>query len=214
MTQHIWGDVHRDFSSQDWIDKPSIFAEFAINYFPHHGDLLELGAGLGQDSRFFAEAGYNVIATDIEPSILELDQSKMGADIQERIQFQQLDMRQPFPIADNSFDIVYAHLSLHFFDEATTRKIFAEIGRILKHDGVLAFLVRSKKDPGYGTGHLVEEDFYQIDKLTQRYFSAHAARDFNPTLETIICDEQGETYKDRLKSIHNLVRYIGKKKAF
>lgn len=211
MAKSVWQDLHKDYSGRDWIDKPSIFAEQVIDLFPHSGDLLELGAGLGQDSRFFAAAGYNVIATDLESSILELDQDKMSADIQSRIQFQQMDMRQPFPIEDQSFNIVYAHLSLHYFERAKTREIFAEIYRILKPEGVFAFLANSTDDPEYNDGFELEKDFFQIDKTSKRYFSIDSAREFADKFDVVLLDNKGETYKDRAKGVHNLIRFVGKK---
>ncbi|MEK7152399.1 MAG: class I SAM-dependent methyltransferase [Patescibacteria group bacterium] len=212
MVQGIWSDLHKSYGNQDWIDKPSLFAEDASNFFPHHGELLELGAGLGQDSRFFAEAGYNVIATDIEPTILKLDQKNIADDFRERIQFQQMDLRQPFPIEDKSFDIVYAHLSLHYFDTETTKRVFAEIERVLKPGGILAFLVNSTDDPEYGTGTLLEPDFYQIEKATKRYFSIDTVNELVEKFDIKLLDNHGETYKDRKKGVHNLIRFIGKKR--
>ena len=65
-----WKDLHTNYQSQTWIEKPSIFAETAIQYFPKRGTLLELGAGLGQDSVFFAKQGYDVLSSDIDVSSL------------------------------------------------------------------------------------------------------------------------------------------------
>lgn len=214
MSNTPWQDLHKHYQGQEWIDKPSIFAEEALVHFPHSGDVLELGAGLGQDSRFFAEAGYRVIATDIEQTILDVDQLKVSPDIAGRIQFQLLDMRQPFPIADESFDIVYAHLSLHYFDNATTKQIFAEIVRTLKKGGIFAFLVNSTADPEYNNGTRLEEDYFMIDDTPKRYFSIDSVSQLvMDTFDTILLDDKGETYKYRAKGVHNLVRYIGKKKS-
>lgn len=58
MNDNTWSDLHDNYKTKAWIDKPSIFAETAIAYFPAKGKILDLGAGLGQDSRFFAERGY------------------------------------------------------------------------------------------------------------------------------------------------------------
>lgn len=41
----VWRDLHKNYKEQDWIDKPSIFAEQALPYFPKGGIVLELGAG-------------------------------------------------------------------------------------------------------------------------------------------------------------------------
>lgn len=66
MSNDIWSDLHQTYKEQDWIDKPSIFAEQAIKYFPKQGKVLELGAGQAQDGCFFASQGYEVTATDMK----------------------------------------------------------------------------------------------------------------------------------------------------
>ncbi len=159
----FWSDLHKHYKTQDWIDKPSLFAAQAVEFFPSRGKLLELGAGLGQDSRFFAEYGYEVTSTDLEQTAMDIDKRKVSSDIKDRVEFKQLDMRQPFPFEDKSFDIVYSHLALHYFDSTTTQHVFDEIARVLRPGGILAFLVNSTSDPEYGTGSPIESDFYQVE---------------------------------------------------
>lgn len=53
----IWKELHSHYQQQSWIEKPSIFAQNTIQYFPQAGTVLELGAGHGQDSIFFARKG-------------------------------------------------------------------------------------------------------------------------------------------------------------
>jgi hypothetical protein len=56
----IWSKIHDSYSAQDWINKPSLFAQSVSQYFPRTGSLLEIGGGLGQDSKYFKELGYDV----------------------------------------------------------------------------------------------------------------------------------------------------------
>lgn len=65
-----WKDLHSNYQKQSWVEKPSIFAETAIQYFLVNGKILELGAGHGQNRFFFAERGYDVLSSDIETSYL------------------------------------------------------------------------------------------------------------------------------------------------
>ncbi len=120
-------------------------------------------------------------------------------------------MRRPLPFDDASFDIVYAHLSLHYFDRQTTEQIFAEMYRILKPKGLLAFFTNSTNDPEYNTGTQIEADFFEIEGTTKRYFSVESAKQFAYAFRSVLVDNKGETYKDRAKGIHNLIRFIGTK---
>lgn len=58
----VWKELHSSYQEQDWIKKPSLFAETVIQYFPKSGKILELGAGHGQDTVFFTKQGYEVVS--------------------------------------------------------------------------------------------------------------------------------------------------------
>jgi SAM-dependent methyltransferase len=213
MSDKVWTNLHGRYQQQDWADKPSLFAETAVEYFPATGKVLELGAGLGQDSRFFAGRGYDVVCSDLEQATLEQTRAKLPSSLSRKIMFQKADLRDELPFEDASFDVVYAHLSLHYFDYETTVRLFGEIQRILKPGGVLAFFTNSVHDPEYDTGTKLEDDFFQIGDFAKRYFSVDSARAFTRYFDINLLDDHGETYKDRAIGVHSLVRFIGTKQA-
>lgn len=208
-----WTNLHKRYKSQDWSQKPSLFAETAITYFPKHGRIVELGAGLGQDSRFFAEHGYDVVSTDLKEEALQERYASLPDGIKQRITIQKTDLRDELPFETASFDVVYAHLSLHYFDHETTVRLFDEIKRVLKPQGMLAFFVNSVHDPEYSTGEKLEADYFQIGNTAKRYFSVDTARAFTRFFDVMLLDDHGETYKDSAIGVHNLVRFIGTKQA-
>lgn len=209
---NIWDGLHQKYQSTDWIDKPSFFSQEAIQYFPKKGKLLELGAGQGQDSRFFASHGYKIISTDVSDFALNLSQGKTKTNLKDNISWQQIDISQPLPFNDNSFDIVYSHLAVHYFDKKITQQIFSEIYRVLKPNGIVALLTNSVSDPEYGTGKKLEEDFFELDAhFKKHFFSVLSIKKFAKLFEIIVTDNHGVTYKDRAKGVENLIRFIGKK---
>lgn len=208
-----WTDLHNNYKTKDWVEKPSIFAETAITYFPQNGKVLDLGAGLGQDSRFFAEHGYEVTSTDLKETALKERFATLSEEVKRRTTIQKTDLREELPFADAAFDVVYAHLSLHYFNYETTVRLFGEIRRILKPGGVFAFFVNSVHDPEYNTGEKLEDDYFQIDKTAKRYFSVDAARAFTRYFDTNLLDDKGETYKDNAIGVHNLIRFIGTRRV-
>jgi len=207
-----WKLIHKKYARAEWIQKPTLFAKFAIRYFPPHGAVLDLGAGQGQDSRFFATRGYRVVSTDFSPLAIKISKQKTPAPLSRRIAFKRVDLSRPLPFQSNIFEVVYAHLSLHYFDRATTFRLFKNIHRILKPGGVLAVLVNSIHDKEYGGGTRLGQDFYLIDGIAKKYFNPQTIAPFVWAFKTIIRDERGETYKDRAKGVHNLIRFIGIKK--
>lgn len=210
MTNKNWVELHENYKNQSWIDKPSIFAEQAIRYFPDEGKILELGAGQAQDGCFFAQHGYDVLSTDIEKTALELAKQK-AKDRNVALKVVKVDLRNELPFDSEGFDVVYAHLSLHYFDHETTRRLLGEIRRVLKPGGILAFLTNSVNDPEYATGKAIEPDYFLIDETEKRYLSEATTRAFTHHFEIKILDELGETYKDNDKGVHNLVRFVGSK---
>jgi SAM-dependent methyltransferase len=206
-----WKLKHQtDYKNTDWIHKPSLFARDAVRYFPPRGRVLDLGAGQGQDSRYFAQQGYDVVSTDLEDAALALNLAKTTGITQGKINIKKLDLTEPFPFKNQEFDVVYAHLSLHYFDTPTTHRIFSEVHRVLKKGGVFAFFVNSVDDPQYGTGPQLETDYFQIEKIAKRFFSLESASFFTERFETVLLDNKGETYKDREKGVHGLIRFVGK----
>jgi SAM-dependent methyltransferase len=202
--KEIWQKIHSDYSKKDWVNKPSIFAEQVLKYFPKDGSLIELGGALGQDSLFFVSKGYDVLLTDLSSEVLK--EGQMSG-----LRTKQVDIGKPLPFPDNSFDVVYAHLSLHYFDRLVTHKVFDEISRILKSEGILAALFNSTTDPEYGTGTRIENNFFEINSIKKRFFSVDAIKEFVEDYDVLLLDDSGETYKDNAKGVKNLVRFVGRK---
>jgi len=71
----------------------------------------------------------------------------------------------------NSFDVIYAHLSLHYFTHQTTKKLFCKLYNILKKSGLLFFKCKSTNDLLYGQGHKIEEDMYNLGGHVHHFFN-------------------------------------------
>ncbi len=130
------------------------------------GTILELGCGSGQDTRFLTEHGFQVLATDFSEEALRLTrQTAPNAGVQP------LDLSEPFPFADESFEIVVAGLSLHYFSWQKTLEILQEIHRCLALNGLL--LARFNAVRGLvqrNVGKRLEENYFLVDGLPRRFF--------------------------------------------
>ncbi len=216
VSEHLkeyWTEMHQRYSAHGLGVRTTKFAQEVVEYLPKSGSLLDLGAGQGQDSRFFAEHGFTVTSTDLTPAPLELSKAlaeKAGL----TITFQEVDVSQPLPFADSTFDVVYSHMALHYFDKHATEQMFADIHRVLKPNGILATLLNTTADPEITNPDFrkIEQDFYQSPTgILKRYFSVESMRTFTMNyFEEIILDTNGKTYKD---DIETLIRFIGKKKS-
>lgn len=145
------------------------FAGAVVQAVPDKGSLLDVGCGNGTDSMFFAENGFTVTAVDFSESGIDAlngAAKERGLSIASSVG----DISKTLPYNDNSFDVVYAHLSLHYFDDETTKRVFAEMHRVLKKGGHFFVKCKSVDDPLYGVGEEVGPDMYLSDH-TRHFFS-------------------------------------------
>lgn len=191
MKKDYWDKQHTKYKEEDWIDLPSIFAEFAIKYFPESGRILELGAGQGQDSRYFAKHGYYVVSTDNNPVALKESKEKLEEQKLNNIELENVLLGHKLPYKDGEFDVVYAHLSLHYFDDKTTKAVFNEIYRVLKKDGIFAFFTNSTSDPEYKSGTMLENDLFEIEGKQKRFFTVESAKQYAASFTPIVADNNG-----------------------
>ena len=209
--QDHWQSKLRRYTTEEWAEKPSLFAEFAVTYFPASGNLLELGTGSGQDSIWFASKGYKVTQTDVIDDVFE-DIKKRAAKNKVQLEQKVLDLWQPLEFAENSFDVVYAQLSLHYFDAKRTSELFKEINHVLKPGGTFALMLNSKDDPEYGAGEEIEPGYFQVEKLRKRYFNVEDARKYLNDFEIVVLNNEGQTYKDLAKGVRNQIQAICRSK--
>jgi len=137
-----------------WIEK------YEDVFMSHKGKLLDLGCGVGQYSKYFLDKGFEVMSADISARALDYLSKKTP-----QIETVMLDMTEPLPFADNSFDVVFANLSIHFFSENDTQSLVAEIKRILKDDGIFIGSCNSSKAYKYikDKSTVIEDGFYLED---------------------------------------------------
>jgi SAM-dependent methyltransferase len=126
--------------------------------------LLDLGSADGRDSLYFHKKGLQVTAADhSETAIRKL--RERNPDINCLL----TDIRD-LNLRENSFDVVYTYLSLHYFDDETTRRIFDNLHGIMKKGGLFLAKVKSVDDRLFGKGERVGENMYRTGH-TRHFFS-------------------------------------------
>lgn len=129
--------------------------------------ILDLGCGIGADTLYLIERGYNVLSCDFSKEALKNVQANIP-----NSEILYLDMMKEFPIEDDAYSLIIADLSLHYFDNNMTFHIMNEIKRILKNDGILLARVASTNDFNFGAGlgQKLENNFYFEGDYTKRFF--------------------------------------------
>ena len=155
--------------------EPSISAKKALNFFKEKkiNNIVELGAGLGRDSIFFAKNNIKIQALDYSYSGIEIINHKIKKDnLSNYISTKLFDVREKLPFKDNSIDACYSHmLYCMALTIADLQKLNNEIHRILKPNGLNIYTVRHTNDGDYKNGKHIGEDLYENDGFIVHYFS-------------------------------------------
>jgi SAM-dependent methyltransferase len=152
----MWNRKHGAGEHDELRDEHTEFAEMVAGYLRPASTILELGCGTGRDARYFAKQEHTVIATDFSVEVVRQNNERMKKD---GLKFEVLDMAQDLPYA-KQMDAVYAYLSLHYFSDVQTRKLFQDIYESLKEDGVLAFTCMGIDSVQLVNAEVVEKDLY------------------------------------------------------
>ena len=153
----------------------SISAKKALNFFKEKkiNNIIELRAGLGRDSIFFAKNNIKIQALDYSSSGIKIINHKIKKDnLSNYISTKLFDVREKLPFQDNSVDACYSHmLYCMALKIADLQKLNNEIHRILKPNGLNIYTVRHTNDGDYKNGKHIGEDLYENDGFIVHYFS-------------------------------------------
>jgi SAM-dependent methyltransferase len=169
----VWNKVYKS-DSTFFGEEPSNFALLCFNHMKINNikKVLELGAGHGRDSIFFASNGLEVEALDYSAFAVEL-LNKITT-----LKPHLFDVKQQLTYPDDYFDAAYSHMLLNMrFSLEELHFIFSEIKRVLKPRGFNFFSVRNQNDNSYGTGVEIEKGIYDINGFQIRFFTEKEIRD-------------------------------------
>lgn len=96
--------------------------------------VLEIGAGTGKNTEWIAAHAASVTALDLSDAMLTHARARVrGTDVQ----FIRCDLREPWPVANESVDVAIGNLVLEHIDDVG--HVFAEVARVLRPSGVAYF---------------------------------------------------------------------------
>ena len=155
--------------------KPSTPAKKALKIFKNNkaNKIVELGAGLGRDSIYFAKNSIHVEALDYSQSgIKNINQKIKQNNLSNLINTKIFDVRKTLPFKNNSIEGVYSHM-LYCMALTTSdlESLNKEIHRILKPGGINIYTVRHTNDGDYNKGIHRGEDMYENDGFIVHFFS-------------------------------------------
>ena len=155
--------------------EPSIPAKKSLKLFQNQNisKIIELGAGLGRDTIYFAKNSIHVVALDYSKSGIEtINQKAKKNSLSNFITTNFFDVRKKLPFEDNSVEACYSHM-LYCMALTTSEleNLNNEIYRVLKPNGINIYTVRHTKDGDYKNGIHRGEDLYEKDGFIVHFFS-------------------------------------------
>ena len=166
--------------------EPSIAAVKALRSFQERNikNILELGAGLGRDTIFFAKNSIYVEALDYSKTSVEnITNKSKKLNLSKFIKSKVFDVRKKLPFKDNSIQGCFSHmLYCMALSNSDLENLNSEIFRILKPGGINIYTVRHTDDADYKNGIHIGEDLYENDGFIVHFFSKdkvnHLSKDF------------------------------------
>ena len=155
--------------------EPSYSAKKALETFKKNNitNIIELGAGLGRDTIFFAQNGIYVHAIDYSLSATNIIKKRSKENnLDDLIKVENYDIRKKLNCDNENFQACYSHM---LFCMALTNQALKdlnqEIFRILKKDGLNIYTVRNHMDGDFKKGMHRGEDMYEMNGFIVHYFS-------------------------------------------
>lgn len=139
--------VAEDEPYQPWIEV-DVLAKIT------RGQALDLGCGLGLDSRFLRGLGFEVTSLDQSGEALARGQQLGWVKQGVQAELGQLPSQLFEP---EHFELIVASLSLHYFEAKATQKIVAMIMAWLKPGGILYSRFNSVDDENFGAANASED---------------------------------------------------------
>ncbi len=135
--------------------------------------IVELGAGLGRDTIFFAKNSIHVSALDYSVSGIKIINEKAAnQNLSKNISTKIFDVRKKLPFKDNSIEACFSHmLYCMALTSNELENLNNEIYRILKPNGINIYTVRHTNDGDYKKGIHRGEDLYENDGFIVHFFS-------------------------------------------
>ena len=155
--------------------EPSFSAKKALETFKKNNitNIIELGAGLGRDTIFFAQNGIYVHAIDYSLSATNIIKKRSKENnLDALIKVENYDIRKKLNCDNENFQACYSHM---LFCMALTNQdlkdLNQEIFRVLKKDGFNIYTVRNHTDGDFKKGKHRGEDMYEMNGFIVHYFS-------------------------------------------
>lgn len=178
-----WDNIHKNYTScyDGWLDK-------YLDLLNKEDVIVELGCGRAYNSKFLITQGFNNITA------CDFSKEAIGAVNKEckELKTMDFDMSRGLPFEDNSIDIIIADLSLHYFNDKTTKYLVNEIYRVIKNGGYVIGRVNALEEIEKlnENSKKIEENFYYEEPIYKRFFDKESLEKYFNKFEIYRMEEE------------------------
>jgi len=171
-------------------NEPSVAAVKSLNFFKGK-KIVELGAGLGRDTIFFAKNAIQVEALDYSQKAIGIINNKSKKlNLTHFIKTKIIDIRKKLPFDNSTIDGCFSHMlycmALSNYD---LESLNSEVLRILKPGGINIYTVRNTNDGDYKNGTHIGEDLYENDGFIVHFFTKEKINHLSKGFEILGIEE-------------------------
>jgi len=168
-------------------------------------DVLELGCGTGKNTIWLAEKAKQLTAVDFSAEMIAKAKAKVASD---NVHFMQTDITQPWPLDNDTFDLITCNLILEHI--AHLEPVFAEARRVLKPDGKFYISELHPFKQYTGSKARFEQNNEQI--ILDCYVH-HISDFFNSAVANgFCCIQLNEWFDEEEKALPRLITFLFEKK--
>lgn len=169
----VWNDLHKEFrqNTNNILNYDNWLEQFNNIIDGVSTEIVDLGCGVtGNNTMYLIERNKKVVSCDFAEEALKVIKEKIPNS--KTLLF---DMTNGLPFDDLSKELVIADLSLHYFNDKTTKKIISEINRILIPGGYLMMRVNSTNSDEFNKiiankTNPIEPHLYFTKNMEKRFF--------------------------------------------
>ena len=156
-------------------------------YLPEGGKILDIGAGAGEYSLYFAKKGFNVTAVELADANINAFKEKLTPSLGRNLNLMRGNACDLSAFADESFDIVLLLGPLYHLSKSADReRCINEAKRVCKPDGMIFFAFISNDmviltemcySPSYLTSGDYNHDTFKLEDFPFVFFTVDRARE-------------------------------------
>src|SRR3989338_2788343 len=139
--------VKNTSTDAQWGTKINSKLNRVVSYCARKETALDLGCGLGANSSFLAEKGFDVTSVDSDKVLFSDFRNSLPDDTTKKIEFIYVDIKYFVPT--KQYDLIIALFVLHFFEIETVKNIVDRIKSSIRSGGIIFISVFSNQDEEY-----------------------------------------------------------------